>query len=51
MTKIDAVIISKTEKFWKEFKEKAEKQIFDAEKEIEINKNLIKLADSHIKNK
>jgi len=48
--KEDFEIISKVEKFWRDIKEKTEMAIFNSERDIEINKKLLELAEERIKN-
>ena len=45
---IDAEIISKTEKFWREVKERTEKSLFETQQETKINKQILKFAERQI---
>ena len=48
-TKVDAEVISKEEKFWRDVKERSEKTLFEQEQEIKLNKEVIKFSEKQIK--
>ena len=48
-TKVDAEVISKEEKFWRDVKERSEKTLFEQEQEIKLNREVIKFAEKQIK--
>ena len=45
---IDAEVISKEEKFWRDVKERSEKTLFEQEQEIKLNKEVIKFSEKQI---
>jgi len=47
-TKVDAEVISKEEKFWRDVKERSEKTLFEQEQEIKLNKEVIKFSEKQI---